>query len=88
MKSSRKSKKSDRRDFLRNGLALGTTVLVGSGCAGGCSTPETESSGEKVKLLTSEGKLVEVDKDQLHHLSGDPATRRAQHGRAFQERSS
>ena len=77
MKSSKKSKKSDRRDFLRNGLALGTTVLVGSGCAGGCSTPEAKASGEKLKLLTTEGKLVEVDKNQLHHLAGDPASRSA-----------
>ena len=29
MKSSDKSKKSDRRNFLRNGLALGTTALLG-----------------------------------------------------------
>jgi hypothetical protein len=55
MKFSKKSKKSDRREFLRNGLALGTTALVGAACGGSCSTPESGTSGEKVKVMTTEG---------------------------------
>jgi hypothetical protein len=47
MKSSRKSKKSDRREFLRNGLALGTTALVGSGCAGGVQHLKLKSPEKK-----------------------------------------
>ena len=69
MESSKKNKKSDRREFLWKGLALGTTALVGAGCAGGCSTPEAEASGEKVKVMTTDGKLAEIDPAHLHHLA-------------------
>ena len=68
MESSKKSKKSDRREFLRNSLALGTTALVGAGCAGGCSTPEAKGSGEKVKVMTTEGKLMEIDPAHLRQV--------------------
>lgn len=69
MESSKKNKKSDRREFLWKGLALGTTALVGAGCAGGCSTPEAKASGEKVKVMTTDGKLAEIDPAHLHHLA-------------------
>lgn len=69
MKSLKKAKKSDRREFLRGSLALGTTALVGAGCAGRCSVPELKSSGEKVKVMTTDGKLAEIDPAHMHHLT-------------------
>ena len=71
------SGKSDRRKFLKKGLLSSTGTLMGAGFISSCSQKTSGESSEKVKLLTTEGKLVEVDKDQLHHLAGDPASRSA-----------
>src|SRR5689334_18443257 len=69
-------KKNSRRDFLMTGL-LATAAL--SGCADKANpfTPEDEviPSGEKVKLLSVDGQIIEIDKaflkpvPDLPHLS-------------------
>jgi molybdopterin-containing oxidoreductase family iron-sulfur binding subunit len=60
----KKQENSSRRRFLRNiGLGLGSATLVSAPAfAGSDQDPE---SGEKVKLLTSDGKLVEVSKSAI-----------------------
>jgi Fe-S-cluster-containing dehydrogenase component len=68
---------SDRRKFLKKGLLSGTGALMGTGFISACSRESSGESTEKVKLLTTEGKLVEVDKNHLHLPAGDPATRSA-----------
>jgi molybdopterin-containing oxidoreductase family iron-sulfur binding subunit len=58
--------KSSRRKFLKNiGVGVGAVSLSGI-AASGVVLPGTEAkSGEMIKLLSPEGKLVEVDKDDI-----------------------
>jgi molybdopterin-containing oxidoreductase family iron-sulfur binding subunit len=67
---------ANRRKFLKKGLLTCAGTIMGTGLMSSCSPERSGKSSEKVKLLSTDGKLVEVDKDQLHHLSGDPASRR------------
>jgi Fe-S-cluster-containing dehydrogenase component len=64
-----------RRRFLQKGLLTCAGSVMGAGFISSCSTEGSGESSEKVKLLTTEGNLVEVDKTQLHHVSGDPVSR-------------
>ena len=77
MAENSKSGNSDRRKFLKKGLLTGAGTLLGTSFVSSCSQKSSGDSSEKVKLMTTEGKLVEVDKHQLHHLSSDPASRKA-----------
>jgi Fe-S-cluster-containing dehydrogenase component len=58
--------KNTRRKFLKTlGVTLSTTGVVGSaGLLSSCGKVQTVS-GDKIKLLTSSGELVEVDASQL-----------------------
>ncbi|MFY9151041.1 MAG: 4Fe-4S dicluster domain-containing protein [Prolixibacteraceae bacterium] len=56
-----KKNSSDRRNFLKLGLFTGGAAVAGVGLG----TAITQSSGEKVKVLTMDGKLVEVDKNSI-----------------------
>lgn len=60
------SNKKNRRDFLKSGLILGAGALVGTGLTKSVFASGEEESGEKVKLLTPDGKLVEVDKSNIN----------------------
>ncbi len=52
--------KANRRKFLRNGLAASVGMLtVGSGAA---LASATDPAKEKIKVLTTDGKVIEVDK--------------------------
>ncbi|MCF8223200.1 MAG: 4Fe-4S dicluster domain-containing protein [Bacteroidales bacterium] len=56
--------KKSRRKFLKNvGAGLGALSLSGAGAIAGNKI--TEAPGGKVKVLTAEGKLVEVSRDAL-----------------------
>ncbi|HLG34106.1 MAG TPA: 4Fe-4S dicluster domain-containing protein [Bacteroidia bacterium] len=57
---------SDRRNFLKFGLLAGGATLAGIGIQKNLSG-EAPESGEKVKVLTADGKLVEVDSSHLQH---------------------
>ena len=48
-----------RREFIRRGLLAGAGALAASGVLSACG--KNHKAGEKVKLLTPDGKLVEVD---------------------------
>ena len=65
-----KNSNSTRRNFLKLGLAAGATALIGGGgkVLSAVSNPEPASkeTGEKVKLLSPDGTLVEVDKGHCH----------------------
>lgn len=52
----------DRRNFLRNGLAIGTIVSASTIALNAFDREDVEKSGETVKLLSQEGEIVEVDK--------------------------
>ena len=57
--------KSSRRKFLKLGLTAGAATIAGVGIMTTASKGKTKDSGEKVKLLNTEGKLVEVDKSHV-----------------------
>ena len=60
----RESGASSRRNFLKHlGTGLGAVSI--SGIAGAAVLRKESKSGEKIRLLTPEGKLVEVDKDDI-----------------------
>jgi Fe-S-cluster-containing dehydrogenase component len=65
-----KDNNSSRRKFLKLGIAAGATALIGGGgkmlsAASGTGQPSGET-GEKVKLLSPDGSMVEVDKGHCH----------------------
>jgi Fe-S-cluster-containing dehydrogenase component len=68
-----KSRSSNRRNFLKLGIAAGATALIASGgnVLSAITNPENKETGEKMKLLTPDGKLVEVDKG---HVCCQPAS--------------
>ncbi len=60
-----KSKKNDRRKFLKE------SFLVGAGIAGGVGISNILKASslpvEKIKVLTTDGKIIEVDKDLVYN---------------------
>lgn len=75
----KKKKKEDttRRKFLKFGLTAGAGAALGAGLLSSCSN---DKSGEKVKLLTPDGKLVEVDKSQVDAASYSATNEEARKG--------
>jgi molybdopterin-containing oxidoreductase family iron-sulfur binding subunit len=61
----------DRRKFLKTGLLAGAGALTSASC----SVNENEG-GEKVKVLTVEGKLVEVDKSSMQEVPYIPVNKK------------
>ncbi len=63
-----KNEESSRRNFLKFGLLAGGATLTGLGLKNTlfASPPET---GTKVKVLTADGKMVEVDSSMIAHPS-------------------
>lgn len=62
---------SSRRRFLSLSLVAGAGLIAGNANA----QPITET-GETVKMLTPEGKLVEIDKGAMTKATKKPATKR------------
>ncbi len=60
---------SNRRNFLKLGLLAGTTAIAGIGIKQTLFANNTEETGKKVKVLTADGKLVEVDSSMIAHPS-------------------
>ncbi len=61
-----------RRNFLKLGLLSGgAAALTGVGFN---AFGDTEKSGEKVKVMTTEGELVEVDSNAIKHVGGCSST--------------
>lgn len=57
-------KKDSRRNFLKLGLGVGVTSFI-TGTGASLLTTNKASAGEKIKVLTQDGKLVEVNKADL-----------------------
>ena len=55
-KRNKPDKKKSRRNFINSGLKCGAGALLFSAAASSCSKPK-----EKVKALTQDGRLIEVD---------------------------
>lgn len=56
---------NSRRAFLKTGLITGALAAAGLGTLEVLSQPETKTSGDTVKLLSPDGKIVEVDKSLI-----------------------
>ena len=66
---------NSRRKFLKSfGAGVGAASLAGAGLLAGNSA--IASPGRKVKVLTAEGRLVEVDQEALSEVKPDTATMR------------
>ncbi len=80
---------SERRNFLKSGLAVAGLALAGAGLGKAFSNKEGGATGEKVKLLTTDGKLVEVDSANIkmdsHHCgnSNNAEARKGIPGKKF-----
>ena len=65
-KEQNKSDKPNRRKFLKDlGAGMGAVSLAGIGGTAALTAGKAAKSGEKIKLLSPDGKLVEVDKDDI-----------------------
>ena len=60
-----------RRRFLSLSLAAGAGLI-----AGNANAQTLTDTGETVKMLTPDGKLVEVDKGSMANATKKPATKR------------
>lgn len=59
------NQKNSRRYFLKKGLLAGAGIAAGSTLLGACTDAAATGSGEKVKVLTTDGEIMEVDKSRL-----------------------
>lgn len=62
-----------RRNFFKLSLGVGGIALVSTGINNVLSNSSNET-GEKVKVLTADGKLVEVDSSHINHTSNNTLT--------------
>ena len=61
-----KKKDTSRRNFLKLGLTAGVGAIAGTALLSSCSKEMIEEPEEKVKLLGTDGKLVEVNKSAIN----------------------
>jgi Fe-S-cluster-containing dehydrogenase component len=59
---SNNEKKNSRRDFLKKGLMAGAGVVAGGSLIAAYVDKSEKESGEKVKALTTDGQIIEIDK--------------------------
>jgi Fe-S-cluster-containing dehydrogenase component len=60
------NKKKSRREFLKRGLIAGAGVVAGGNLIAAYIDKSKPESGEKVKALTTDGEIIEVDKSHIH----------------------
>lgn len=56
---------TSRREFLKKGLVAGAGVVAGAGLLEACVDTSATETGEKVKVLTTTGEIMEVDRGHL-----------------------
>ena len=66
MKRKPKPKNTNRRNFLKSGFSFGAGAIAGSGMICSCNSDDTQTEGEKVKVLLPNGELAEVDEHAIH----------------------
>jgi molybdopterin-containing oxidoreductase family iron-sulfur binding subunit len=67
----KENEESNRRNFLKLGLLAGTATIAGFGLKNKIFANGVEETGEKVKVLTADGKVVEVDSSAIAHPSAE-----------------
>lgn len=65
----KENEESNRRNFLKFGLLAGTATIAGIGLKNTLLADESKETGEKVKVLTADGRMVEVDSSMVAHPS-------------------
>ena len=65
MDESSNKEKTSRRNFLKKGLMAGAGVVAGGSLIAAYVDKTEKESGEKVKALTTDGQIIEVDKAQI-----------------------
>lgn len=68
MENEKKQEDNSRRKFLRLGVLAGAGTLA-AGAMIATTKSKAESSGEKIKVLTTSGEIMEVDKNHLNMAS-------------------
>ena len=70
-----KPKKKSRRKFIQEmGIAGAGTILAGAAIFAGHSYEKKKKPGDRIKVLTAENELMEVDKNDTLKISKDAAT--------------
>ncbi len=72
MEDTHKKKNYSRRNFIETGITGATGVALGL-AAGNLLQAGQEEAPERIKMLTADGKLVEVEKRFLPPMCGKPA---------------
>jgi len=73
---------NSRRNFLKNfGISIGAAGVVSSFSLLGAAKAAAQKPGQKVNLLTQDGQLVQVDKDQLRPSVSEPLNELQKRGR-------
>jgi molybdopterin-containing oxidoreductase family iron-sulfur binding subunit len=73
---------NSRRNFLKNfGISIGAAGVVSSFSLLGAAKAAAQKPGQKVNLLTQDGQLVQVDKDQLRPSVSEPLDELQKRGR-------
>ena len=75
--SKEEEKNTSRRSFLRKGLVAGAGALAAGQLLQSCGNVVTGSTN-KIKVLTADGKLMEVDPAQLKEVAGTALASRTQ----------
>jgi molybdopterin-containing oxidoreductase family iron-sulfur binding subunit len=57
---------NNRRNFLRLGLMSSVSAVAGASLISQLATEEEKPSGEKIRVLTPDGKMVEVDAESIN----------------------
>lgn len=67
---------NERREFLKNSLGTITATVIGGSLINSIVSckPEVNKEGTKVKVLTADGKLVEVDSAHISHEHSVPVS--------------
>ncbi|MDO8367485.1 MAG: hypothetical protein Q7T20_11850 [Saprospiraceae bacterium] len=72
MEHNNEQKKLPRRNFIETGITAGIGVALGLTIVKALPDEEEKEAPEMVKMLTADGKLVEVDKRHLPPMCGKP----------------
>jgi Fe-S-cluster-containing dehydrogenase component len=62
---SKKEKSTSRREFLKKGLMAGAGVVAGGSLIAAYENKPEKESGEKMKALTTDGQIIEVDRSLI-----------------------
>ncbi|MDP3353878.1 MAG: 4Fe-4S dicluster domain-containing protein [Flavobacteriaceae bacterium] len=66
MENNKTEKETDRRKFLKLGLLSSVSVVAGTSLVSNLASVDEKLQSEKIRLLTPEGKIVEVDATNIN----------------------